>query len=213
MNVGRRMSHPVITIQPNATITKAHELMAHEKINQCPVVKNGKLVGLITEKDILKAYPSSATTLAVWEITSLLEKIKVEDIMLKKFQTVAEDTPIEVAARILVDQKISALPVLRGKDLVGIITEADLFEIMLEMLGARRPGVRFSVLMHNQPGEIAKLSQAIYKNGGDITALSTFEGDTAANFMISIKVDGIEEQALRKLVEPLVLSLLSLGEC
>jgi acetoin utilization protein AcuB len=211
MNVGRRMSHPVITVPPNTPITKAHELMARENINQCPVVKNGKLVGLITEKDILKAYPSSATTLAVWEVASLLEKIKVEDVMIKEFQTVEEDTPIEVAARILVDHKISALPVLHGKELVGIITEADLFKIMLEMLGARRAGVRFSVLMQNKPGEIAKLSQAIYQKGGDITALSTFEGDSASNFLITMKVDGIEQQALKELVEPLVLSLLSIG--
>jgi len=213
MNVGRRMSHPVITVPPSMPITKAQELMAHENINQCPVVKNGKLIGLITEKDILKAYPSSATTLAVWEITSLVEKIKVEDIMIKKFQTVEEDTPIEIAARILVDHKISALPVLKEKELVGIITETDLFKIMLEMLGARRSGVRFSVLMKNQPGEIAKLSQAIYKNGGDITALSTFEGDATSNFLITMKVDGIEEEALGKLIEPLVISLLTIGEC
>lgn len=210
MNVGRRMSHPVITVAPNITITKAHELMARENINQSPVVKNGKLVGLITEKDILKAYPSSATSLAVWEITSLLEKIKVEDVMIKEFQTVQEDTPIETAARILADHKISALPVLRGKELVGIITEADLFTIMLEMLGARRPGVRFGVLMANRPGEIAKLSQVIYENGGDITALSTFEGDTASNFMITMKVDGIEQNKLKQIVQPLVLSLLNI---
>jgi acetoin utilization protein AcuB len=211
MNVGRRMSHPVITVTPNTPITKAHELMARENINQCPVVKNGKLIGLITETDILKAYPSSATTLAVWEITSLLEKIKVEDVMSKEFQTVHEDTPIETAARILVDNKISALPVLKDKELVGIISEADLFKIMLEMLGARRPGVRFSVLTDNRPGEIAKLSQAIYKNGGDITALSTFEGDSASNFMISMKVDGIEQKKLKEIVEPLVLNLLTIG--
>jgi acetoin utilization protein AcuB len=109
-----------------------------------------------------------------------------------------------------VDNKISALPVLRGKELVGIITEADLFKIMLEMLGARRAGVRFSVLMENRPGEIAKLSQAIYESGGDITALSTFEGDSASNFMITMKVDGIEQKKLKEIVEPLVLSLLTI---
>lgn len=211
MNIGRRMSHPVITIPPNTPITKAHELMNRENINQCPVVKNGKLVGLVTEKDILKAYPSSATTLAVWEITSLLEKIKVEDVMIKEFQTVQEDTPIEVAARVLVDHEISALPVMRGKELVGIITEADLFKIMLEMLGARRPGVRFSVLTENRPGEIAKLSQAIFNNGGDITAMTTFEGDTASNSMITMKVDGIEQKKLNEIVEPLVLEVLDIG--
>lgn len=213
MNVGRRMSHPVFTVQPDTPITKAHELMAREKVHRAPVVKNGKLVGIVTTNDIQKAYPSSATSLAVWEVTSLLEKITVKDIMIKNVFTVQEDTTIEEAARVMVDNKISALPVMRGKELVGIITETDLFRIMLEMLGARHPGVRFSVLMPYQPGQIAKLTQAIYEKGGNIIALSTFEGDTTSNFMMTIKVEGIEQAVLQKLVEPLVISLLEIGNC
>ena len=211
MNVGRRMSHPVFTVQPDTPITKAHELMAREKIHRAPVVKNGKLVGIITENDIQKAYPSSATSLAVWEVASLIENIKVKDIMIKNVKTVQEATSIEEAARIMVDNKISALPVMRGQELVGIITETDLFRIMLEMLGARHPGVRFTVLMPYQPGEIAKLTQAIYEKGGNITALSTFEGDTVADFMMTVKVEGVEQTTLQKLVEPLVTKLLEIG--
>lgn len=210
MNVGRRMSHPVFTVQPDLPITKAHELMAHEKVHRAPVVKNGKLVGIITENDILKAYPSSVTTLSVWEVTALLEKITVKDIMIKDVRTVQENTSIEEAARILADHKISALPVMRGKELVGIITETDLFRIMLEMLGARHPGVRFSVLMPYQPGEIAKLTQAIYHQGGNIVSLTTYEGDTAADFLMTVKVEGVEEKVLKKMVEPLVTSLVEI---
>lgn len=210
MNVGRRMSHPVFTVQPETPITKAHELMSKEKIHRAPVVKNGKLVGIISQNDILKAYPSSATSLAVWEVTSLIEKISVKDIMIKKVKTVQESTSIEEAARILVDHKVSALPVMRGDELVGIITETDLFRIMLEMLGARHPGVRFSALMVYQPGEIAKLSQAIYQKNGNIISLSTFEGDSATNFMVTVKVEGIEQKELKQLVEPLVISLLDI---
>jgi len=211
MNVGRRMSHPVITVQPDLQITKAHELMAHEKIGQLPVVKNGKLVGIVSKNDISKAYPSSVTSLAVWEIASLLEKIKVKDVMVKTVRTVQEDTLIEEAARIMVDNVISSLPVMRGKELVGIITEADLFNIMLEMLGARRTRVHFSVLIPPQPGQIAKISKAIYEKGGDITALSTFEGDSSSTYMLTMKVDGIEQKALQKLIKPLVISLLEIA--
>jgi len=211
MNVGRRMSHPVFTVQPNTPITKAHKLMASEKINRAPVLKNGKLVGIVSENDILRAYPSSVTTLAVWEITALLEKITVNDVMIKQVRTVEEDTPIEEAARIMVDNDISSLPVMRGEELVGIITQTDLFHIMLEMLGARRPGVRFSVLIPAQPGQLAKLTKAIYEHGGDITALSTFEGDSSANYMITLKVDGIEQEALQEMVEPLVIELLNIS--
>jgi acetoin utilization protein AcuB len=210
MNVGRRMSHPVITVQPNTPITKVHELMTHEKIQQTPVVKNGKLVGIISEKDILKAYPSPVTSLAVWEITSLLEKITVKDIMVAKVLTVAEDTPIEDAARMMVDNQISSLPVMRNKELVGIITKSDLFRIMFEMLGARKPGVRFSVLLPNQPGQLAQLTQAIYEKGGTILALSTFEGDSIANGLITVKVDGITQSQLVKIVEPRVIKILDI---
>jgi acetoin utilization protein AcuB len=211
MNVGRRMSHPVITVPPEMQITKAHELMSVEKIHRLPVVKNGKLVGIVSEQDILKAYPSTVTTLAVWEVTSLLEKIKVKDVMNKQVSTVQENTPIEQAARLLADNKIGSLPVMRGDELVGIITETDLFRIMLEMLGARHPGVYLTVLTPNRPGEIAKLSRAIFEHGGDITALSTFEGDTIADFMISLKVSGIEQQTLKEVIEPLGIKLLDIG--
>ena len=211
MNVGRRMSFPVITVNVDTLITKAHELMAREKIQQLPVLKAGKLVGVVGEEDILKAYPSSATSLAVWEITSLIDKITVKDIMSKKIFTVTEDTPIEEAARIMADNKISSLPVLRNEELVGIITETDLFRIMLEMLGARHPGVRFTVLTPNIPGVIAKLTSAIFANGGNITALSTFEGDSVNTFMISAKVEGIEANVLRELISPLVSSVLDLA--
>jgi acetoin utilization protein AcuB len=211
MNVARRMSHPVITVQPDLQITKAHELMAHEKIGQVPVVKNGRLVGIVSKNDILKAYPSSVTSLAVWEIAALLEKIKVKEVMVKTVRTVQEDTLIEDAARIMVDNVISSLPVMRGKELVGIITEADLFNIMLEMLGARQPGVHFSVLIPPQPGQIAKISKAIYDKGGDITSLSTFEGDSSATSMLSVKVNGIEQKTLQKLIKPLVITLLEIG--
>jgi len=211
MNVARRMSHPVITVQPDLQITKAHELMAHEKIGQVPVVKNGKLVGIVSKNDILKAYPSSVTSLAVWEIAALLEKIKVKEVMIKTVRTVQEDTLIEDAARIMVDNVISSLPVMRGKELVGIITEADLFNIMLEMMGARQPGVHFSVLIPPQPGQIAKISKAIYDKGGDITSLSTFEGDSSATSMLSVKVNGIEQKTLQKLIKPLVITLLEIG--
>ena len=211
MNVGRRMSHPVITVHPDLQITKAHELMAHEKISQVPVVKDGRLVGIVSKNDILKAYPSSVTTLAVWEIAALLEKIKVKDVMIKAVKTVQEDALIEKAARIMVDNVISSLPVMRGKELVGIITQTDLFNIMLEMLGARRPGVHFSVLIPPQPGQIAKISKAIYDKGGDITALSTFEGDSSSTSMLSVKVDGIEQKDLQKLIKPMVLGLLEIG--
>lgn len=209
MNVGRRMSHPVITVQPEMAITKAHEIMSNAKIHQAPVLKDGKLVGLITVNDIQKAYPSSATSLAIWEVATLIDKIKVKDVMMKDVRTVEESTPIEEAARILVDNKIDGLPVMRGEEVVGIITETDLFKIMLEMLGARHPGVRVSALMGNKPGEIARIASAIANLNANITALSTFEGDSASNVLFTVKVENIDEQTLVKAIEPTVIKIVN----
>jgi acetoin utilization protein AcuB len=207
------MSHPVITVQPDLPITKAHEIMANAKIHRVPVVRGGKLVGIVTEQDILKAYPSSATSLAVWEVTSLLEKVTVKDIMIKNVLTVQENTSIEETARIMADNTVGSLPVMRGEELVGIITETDVFKIMLEMLGARHPGVRFTVLMHYRPGEIARLTQAIFEKGGNIVSLTTYEGDTSSNFMMVIKLEGMPQEEVETLVRPMVIELVDIETC
>ena len=141
MLVGERMSHPVIHISPDFTIHDAIQLMKHEGIRRMPVVAKGKLIGIVSETDLLNASPSQATSLSVWELNYLLSKVTVEEIMTKDVITIAEDTPIEEAARILADNKIGCLPVMKDENLVGIITETDLFRLLLELMGAREKAV------------------------------------------------------------------------
>jgi acetoin utilization protein AcuB len=210
MNVGKRMSSPVLSASPDLSVPDALAMMTKEKIRHMPVIEKGKLVGIVTKSDLLNASPSKATSLSVWEINYLINKIKVCDVMTKKVLTTTEDSTIEEAARVMSDHKISCLPVMRGKEVVGIITETNLFKIFLELLGARQKGVRISAEMTNKPGELAHLSQAIYKAGGNIIALGTFAGETATTTSITIKVAGITEKALKKLVEPLVRKLLDI---
>src|SRR3990170_3638875 len=136
MIVGERMSHPVISVPPDMPIVDALNLMKREHIRRTPVIKDGKLVGIVSDKDLLNASPSPATSLSVWEMNYLLSKITVKDVMTKDVLTVTEDTPIEEAARIMADNKIGGLPVMRGASVVGIITETDLFKLFLELLGA-----------------------------------------------------------------------------
>lgn len=207
MNVGKRMSKVLITVPPDLPVPDALALMAKEKIRHIPVIEKGKLKGIITKNDLLNASPSKATSLSVWEINYLVSKIKVADVMTTKVYTTTEDTPIEEAARIMSDKKISCLPVLRGKDLVGIITETDLFKIFLELLGARQKGVRLTAVIPDKPGELARITQAIYKAGGNLIALGSFAGETAATSLITVKVEGVTEKALKKVVEPLVKTL------
>jgi acetoin utilization protein AcuB len=204
MLVGERMSHPVLTISPEMSALDAQAFMRREHIRRAPVIHDGKLVGIVTEGDLLNASPTQATLLSVWEINYLVSKIKVSQVMTKKVMTIAEDTPIEEAARVMIDNKIGGLPVTRDGKVVGIITETDLFKVMLEMLGARQRGVRASVLVPNQAGEIAELSKAIFEAGGNIIALGTFAGDDPSTSELMFKVDRPDEAALRNLLTPLV---------
>lgn len=205
MLVGERMSHPVITIHPNMPMQEALNLMHRERIRRLPVVnRHGDLVGVVSEGDLLHAAPSHATSLSVWELNYMLSKITVEEIMTREVITVNIDTPIEEAARIMADKKIGGLPVLRNGKVVGIITETDLFKIFLELLGAREPGVRLAVLVPNVPGELAQLTTSIFEVGGNVVALGTSLGDRSGNREVTVKVTGVEAQALEEIVRPFI---------
>src|SRR5512134_3118502 len=106
MLVNERMSHPVITVSPDTPIMEALRLMESEHIRRAPVVKDGKLVGIVAQKDLLNASPSPVTSLSVWEIHDLVSKITVKRVMTLKVITIQEDTPLEEAARLMADHKI-----------------------------------------------------------------------------------------------------------
>ena len=144
MQVGERMSHPIISIAPDMPVHDALDMFKREHIRRAPVVKEGKLVGIVSDKDLLNASPSPASSLSVWEMNYLLSKITVSEVMTKKVLTVSEDTPIEEAARIMADNKVGGVPVMRDGHVVGIITETDLFKIFLEFMGAREKGIRIT---------------------------------------------------------------------
>lgn len=205
MLVGNRMSHPVITIHPETSLQDALDLMHGEHIRRLPVVdKKGKLAGIVSESDLLKASPSSATTLSVFEMKSLVRKIKIQEFMSTDVATVTEDTPLEEAARIMADRKISGLPVVRGDEVIGMITETDVFKVFLETFGARQAGVRITFLISQEAGHLAKITEALANAGGNIIALGSFMGESSQNAEITMKIEGIDQQELVNLFTPLV---------
>jgi len=213
MLVRERMSHPVITIHPNMAMMDALEMMRREQVRRFPVVDSrGRLVGIVSEKDLLNASPSDATSLSIYETNYLLSKLEVQKIMTRDVITITEDTPLEEAARIMADNKIGGLPVIRERDVVGIITETDLFKIFLELLGARDPGVRIAALIPNVPGALAKLTRVIFDVGGNIVALGTFLGETSENREISVKVANVDAKTLAEAIEPIVEKIVDVRE-
>ena len=200
MLVGERMSHPIISIAPDMPVHDALDMFKRERIRRAPVVKEGKLVGIVSDKDLLNASPSPASSLSIWEMNYLLSKITVSEVMTKKVRTVAEDTPIEEAARIMADNKIGGLPVLRDGHVVGIITETDLFKIFLEFMGAREKGVRVTALIDEKPGQLAKITNAIAEVGGNFIAFGQFTGEDPSNRLVTFKVTGLKESAVKKAI-------------
>ncbi len=210
MLVGERMSKPVITISPDMTLPDAINLLKTERIRRAPVVKDGKLVGIVSDKDLINASPSPATSLSIWEMNYLLSKIKVSEVMTKNVLTVTEDTPIEQAARIMADNKIGGLPVLNNGQVVGIITETDLFKIFIELMGARESGVRVTALIEDKPGQLAKLTEAIAKAKGNFVAFGQFTGATPQDKMVTFKVSGMTMGQVKEAIAPLVKSLVDI---
>jgi acetoin utilization protein AcuB len=213
MLVGERMSHPVITVRPDMPIVDALNMMKREGIRRTPVVKDGKLIGIVSDKDLMNASPSPATSLSVWEINYLLTKVTVKDVMTKDVLTVKEDTPIEIAARIMADNKIGGLPVMREGTVVGIITETDLFKIFLELMGAREIGVRVTALVHEEKGQLARITQAIAEQDGNFIAFGQFSGEDPTNRLVTFKVDGVDEAKVKELITPMVEELIDIRMC
>ena len=214
MLVRERMSTRPILCEPDLPVSDALDRMKQEHIRRMPVVdKHGKLVGIVSDKDLLQASPSSATSLSVWEITYLLSKIKVGDVMTKKVITIAADTPLENAARIMVDNKIGGLPVV-GPDgaIQGIITETDIFKTFIEMLGARKSGVRVTTLVTDRKGQLAKITGDIAAAGGNIVALIELPGTDSTNYEVMFKVIDVPKDQLVKILEPHVIRVTDVRE-
>jgi CBS-domain-containing membrane protein len=213
MIIERRMTRNPITIGPDASLVEASELMKKEKVHRLPVLdENKNLVGVISEKDLLFASPSPASSLSIHEMAYLLSKLTVKKLMTKNPVTITKDTPVEEAARLMVDQDLSCLPVVEEKKLIGIVSKSDMFKILLELFGARHFGVRCSFLVDDKRGTIAEISKVIADNGIDIISFGTFMGTDATNAICTIKVQGCDREKLIQLLKPYVRELLDVRE-
>ena len=213
MLVEGRMSRPVIAISPDMSIHDAHNLFKQEQIRRAPVVKKGKLVGIVSDQDLIDAAPSQATTLSVWEMNYLLSKITVKDIMSKEVITIDEDTPIEQAARIMADNKIGGLPVMRDDKVVGMITETDLFKVFLELMGARENGVRVTALVEDTPGILQKVTQAVTAIGGNFISFGQFTGEDVGSKLLTFKVIGAKQEDVKKAIWDISKEVWDIREC
>ncbi len=196
MLVGERMTRSLVIIGEDASIDDALHLMRERQVRRLPVLdKAGKMVGIVSDKDLLHAAPSPAASLSVYEMHYLLSKLTVKRVMSTPVITVGPNTPIEEAARIMADNKIGGLPVMQDERLVGIITETDVFKLLLELLGARVPGLRVMLAVEEAKGVLAKITAAVSEAGGNIVSLVTF-GEKAGVRQIMVKANEIDPEAM-----------------
>lgn len=171
MFVRERMSVNVITVTPKTTIAEAVELMKKHQIRRLPVVEGEQLVGFITDKDLSEASPSTATTLSIFEINYLLAKTKIAEILRKDRPTITihPDATLEECALLMRDNKIFGVPVVENGKLVGVITETDIFDAFIDIMGIRSPGVRIHIHVPDRPGMLADVTRIIARHGANIS--------------------------------------------
>jgi acetoin utilization protein AcuB len=204
MFVGERMSRPVITVTPDDPINDVLAMFRKEHIRRAPVLNKGKLVGIVSETDLLNASPSDVSSLSIWEMNYLLSKVTVKRVMSKKVITVTVDTPIEEAARIMADNKIGGLPVMNNGRVVGMITETDLFKIFFELMGARQKALRVTATVEDKRGELARVTKAIAAHGGNFISFGMFSGPDANSRVITFKVEGMKQDEIKSALKDVV---------
>lgn len=199
------MTKKVITIDADDSMQKAMQMLQQHKINMMPVTQNGRVVGVISDRDVKKASPSDATDLEKHELKYLLSKIKVKDIMTKKVVTVPLDFTIEEAAEVLLQNDISGAPVVDAKgDLVGIITNSDLYRALIALSGLGRRGVQFAFQVEDRPGSIKDLTDIIRSSGARIASImSSYDRVREGWRNVFIRVYDVNRETLPQLIQTL----------
>ena len=203
MLVKNWMNKEVITVNADDSMQNAIYILKEQNINILPVMEKENIVGIITDRDLKKASPSDATTLDIHEILFLTSKIKVRDIMKKSVHTVPADFTIEEAAALLLEYKISGLPVLdESGRLSGIITRSDIFQVLISMTGLGKRGIQFAVCLEDMPGPIKEIRELIYEYGGRTASIIT-SGENAPKGHLNIyfRIYQIDRDRLPSLME------------
>ena len=205
MLVKNWMSKTVITIDENDSMNKVMDLMKEHEIGMVPVMKKGKLVGIVTDRDLKRASASDATTLEVHELLFLISKIKVKNIMTKDPITVPFDFTVEEAAEVLMKNRISGVPVVdQDGQIVGTITKGDLFRVLISLTGVGKRGIQFAFQVEDLPGTIKDVCDIIRDYGGrTVSILSSYEHVPEGYRKVFIRMLGVEREKLPQLEDDL----------
>jgi acetoin utilization protein AcuB len=200
MFVKNKMTGNPFTISPDQTIPEAQEIMMQHDVRRLPVIKNGKLLGIVSKEDIERYSPSKATSLSMGEIIYLLSKTKIKQIMSKDLITISPNALLEEAAILMRDNRVGFLPVVDEGKLVGIITESDIFDSFIELLGFREQGTRLTIEVVDEPGIMSNLTSIIGEYGANITRVAVYRGATGKSAIV-VGINSYNTAEIEKAIE------------
>jgi acetoin utilization protein AcuB len=205
MLVKNWMTEAVVTLEVGDFMQDAGRLMKEHNVHMLPVMNKGKLVGVVTDRDLKRASASDATSLDIHELLYLVSKIRVKDIMSKNVVTVPMDFTVEETAEILLENKISGAPVVDHQGcLTGIITQTDIFKVILSLTGIKKRGILFAFCLQDRSGSIKDVADVIRESGGRMASiLTSYEGAPEGQRLVFIRVYGVDREKLPALVETL----------
>ena len=202
MRVKNRMTRAPITADPKTTYNEALRLMENNSIHHLPILnKKGDLVGIVTKSDMLEAEPSRVTTLSIFEIAALLDKVTMDQIMSRPVKAVGGDCSISEAAHFMLEEGIGCLPVMEESKLVGIITDSDIFKTFVEVTGGGESGTRIEAKLPNVMGQLAGFTQAVTDSGAWIVSLAITYDESGDFALIDMKERGGDEAKLKEELE------------
>ncbi|NOZ49294.1 MAG: CBS domain-containing protein [Chloroflexi bacterium] len=213
MIVKEAMTPNPVTVELTTTLPQLVEVMREHSIRRVPVMQGDLLMGIVSDHDVMTTMPSPATTLSRWEMNTLLEKVTAKEIMTSPVYVASANCPIEEIARIMLQRKFGAMPVLDDEDrLVGIVTESDIFRMFVQMLTGEQPGLRFELRVERHRGVLSNLARIVNESGGGIIAIATMN-ETDANFKrVLVKEEGADPDRVRAALEAADIEVLDIRE-
>jgi len=208
MLVKNWMSKPVITIDEGDSMQLAVNLMKTHHIRMLPVLKNGTLTGIVTDRDLKKKSASDATSLEIHELLYLVNKLRISDIMTPKPITVPFDFTVEETAEVLMTNKISGVPVVdHNTAVIGVITQTDIFRMLISLTGIGKRGIQFAFLLEDRPGNIKDVCDIIRNYGGYLVSILTSYDRVEKGYRkVYIRMYGVDRKLFSSLKDELELN-------
>lgn len=203
MKVKHYMTKDVFTVTSDVKITDAVDIMEGNNFHRLPVVENNQFIGLITEELIAKGSPSKVSSLSIYEMNYLFDKVLVKDLMKTEVITISDDIHVEEAAVLMAEKDITVLPVVNDtNEVIGIITHKDIFKALIQLTGYQEKGARVVVeTKEDRIGVIAEISNALAQNEINLSHIFVNRPDDVIE--ITLQTSGKEPKAIKELIERL----------